>query len=96
MTTNMPTDQISPEVAGFGGRDREAGDRAWQSGIRARRDRQPGDRLDLAVDLQAKMFSEVATIGSLDVKLIYFRDTGPRRCRVQGVGLDVQPDAKLA
>ncbi len=31
---------------------------------------------DLAVDLQAKMFSEVTTIGALDTKLIFFHGTG--------------------
>ena len=31
---------------------------------------------DLAVDLQSKMFSEVAALGGLDVKLIFYRGTG--------------------
>lgn len=82
MTTNMPTDQISPEVAEFlaGVTAKPATARgSLVFALDANGSREP--TWDLAVDLQAKMFSD-ATIGSLDV---YFRGTRvDAECKASG------------
>ena len=47
---------------------------------------------DTAAELQTQMFREIASLGSLDVQLIYFRGTQGLRRRVQ-VGLGQQSHA---
>src|SRR6516165_9100346 len=48
---------------------------------------------DIACELQAEMFQEVAGIGGLDVQLVYYR--GARECRASGWVSDGKTLAKL-